>query len=54
MRVIIRAMKGLGHVGVGLEAPNRVCSYLKQDFYIQTHTGKQVTDFRSFPLGQNS
>lgn len=32
MRVIIRAMKGLGHVGVGLGAPNRVCSYLKQTF----------------------
>lgn len=51
--MIIRAMKGLGHVGVGLEAPNGL-QLLKTDFYIQTHTGKQVTDFRSFPLGQNS
>ena len=59
MRVIIRVMKGLGHVGVGSEAPpNRVCCYL--DFYkhththTHTHTGNQVTDFRSFPLGQNN
>ena len=37
MRVIIRVMKGLGHVGVGSEAPpNRVCCYL--DFYKHTHT----------------
>ena len=55
MRVIIREMKGLGHVGVGSEAPpNRVCCYL--DFYkhTHTHTGNQVTDFRSFPLGHNN
>lgn len=60
--MVIREMKVLRHVGVGLEAPPNGKAVVitqrivktKTDLNTHAHTAEQVTgDFRSFPFGQN-